>query len=347
MGGEFAAGRLQATGDIVSAELESQSASFARNWHALREAIGRAVVGHADVVDGVLAGLFVGGHCLLEGVPGLGKTLLVRTLSQALDLSFSRVQFTPDLMPADIIGTDLIVEDDSGGRSFRFHEGPLFANIVLADEVNRATPKTQSALLEAMQERTASVGRTTHPLPQPFLVLATQNPIEMEGTYPLPEAQLDRFLLKLTIGMPPVGEISEILERTTSGEESGPQPAASAAQVLEFQRLVRELPASRPVLDYASRIVVATHPGGENAPAVVGEVVRHGASPRAAQAMVLAGKVRALTDGRLNLAFEDVERSALEALRHRLILNFEGEVRGAGADEIAAAVISHVEPPRE
>ena len=342
MGGEFAAGRLQATGDIVSAELESQSASFARNWHALREAIGRAVVGHADVVDGVLAGLFVGGHCLLEGVPGLGKTLLVRTLSQALDLSFSRVQFTPDLMPADIIGTDLIVEDDSGGRSFRFHEGPLFANIVLADEVNRATPKTQSALLEAMQERTASVGRTTHPLPQPFLVLATQNPIEMEGTYPLPEAQLDRFLLKVLVRTSNREELNEILLRTTEAQVPAIEKVMDASEVLSAQRLVRQVVVAPHVRDYAARLVLATHPGGEQAIDPVNRFIRYGASPRAAQALVLAGKVRALASGRYNVSFEDIRCYAKSALRHRLILNFEGEAEGVSTDQVIEKAIEEV-----
>ena len=326
----------------MSAELEARAGQVAEQFAALREAVGRVIVGHAEVVEGVLTALFAGGHTLLEGVPGLGKTLLVRTLSQALDVTFSRVQCTPDLMPADIIGTNLIVEDEAGRRTFRFQQGPVFANVVLADEVNRATPKTQSALLEAMQERTATVGGTTHPLPAPFLVLATQNPIEMEGTYPLPEAQLDRFLLKLLVGPSSRGELNEILRRTTESETPSVTKVVGGDSVLAGQKLARQVVVAPHVRDYAARLVLATHPGGEHAVESATRFVRYGASPRAAQALILAGKVRALTAGRYNVSFDDVRRYARPALRHRLILNFEGEAEGVTADQIIDQVVEQV-----
>jgi len=328
--------------------LEARAAAFGRRFAALREAIGRVVVGHADVVDGVLTALYARGHCLVEGVPGLGKTLLVRTLSDALDVTFSRIQFTPDLMPADIIGTNLLAEDDAGRRSFRFEAGPVFANVVLADEVNRATPKTQSALLEAMQERTVTVGRTTHPLPAPFLVLATQNPIEMEGTYPLPEAQLDRFFLKLLVRYSSREELNEILERTTEAAVPTLEKVLGAREVLDGQDLVRQVVLAPPVRDYAARLVLATHPGGEHAVDAVNRFVRYGASPRGAQALVLAAKVRALASGRYNVSFDDVRAFALPALRHRLILNFEGEAEGVTTDQVVARVVEAVPatPPK-
>jgi len=319
--------------------LEGRAAQFARDFAALRQAVGTVIVGHDDVVEGVLTALFVGGHCLLEGVPGLGKTLLVRSLSDALDLAFARVQFTPDLMPADIIGTNLIAEDDAGRRSFRFQPGPLFANIVLADEVNRATPKTQSALLEAMQERTATVGRTTHALPAPFFVLATQNPIEMEGTYPLPEAQLDRFLFKLIVRYSNREELNAILERTTEAATPRVERVVDGAHVLGGQELARQVVVAPHVRDYAARLALATHPQGEFAVDLVNRFLRYGASPRAAQALVLAGKVRALASGRFNVSFEDIRHFAQPVLRHRLILNFEGEAEGITTDQIVAQVI--------
>jgi len=325
---------------------EEKAKRFRETFERLRAEVSKVIVGQADVIEGVLVALFAGGHVLVEGVPGLGKTKLVRSLAAALKLDFGRVQFTPDLMPADIIGTE-VIEESGGERRFRFEAGPVFTNVLLADEINRATPKTQSALLEAMGEGSVTVSGETHRLSAPFFVLATQNPIEMEGTYPLPEAQLDRFLFKLRVEMPSVGEMSEILERTTAGEEAAPAAAAAGEEIVELQAVAREVPAGRPVLDYVSRIVSATHPGGELAPPKVKELVRHGASPRAAQAMVLAGKVRALAAGRFNLAFEDVRRSATESLRHRLILNFEGELGRVTPDEIVEEVLSHVEPPRE
>jgi len=326
----------------MSASIEARAEGFARDFAALRDAVARVIVGHNEVIEGVLTSLYAGGHCLLEGVPGLGKTLLVRSLAEALSLAFARVQFTPDLMPADIIGTNLISEDDSGRRTFRFQPGPLFANLVLADEVNRATPKTQSALLEAMQERTATVGRTTHPLPAPFFVLATQNPIEMEGTYPLPEAQLDRFFLKLLVRYSNREEMNQILERTTESAAPRVEKVLDGARVLDGQELARQVLAAPHVRDYAARLVLATHPGGEFAVEMANRFVRYGASPRGAQALVLAGKVRALASGRYNVAFEDIRHFAPPALRHRLILNFEGEAEGITPDRIIDQVVERV-----
>ncbi len=326
----------------MAQELETRASAFAEKVEAVRQAVGQVIVGHGEVIEGVLTALFADGHCLLEGVPGLGKTLLVRTLSAALDLSFSRIQFTPDLMPADIVGTNVITEDEAGRRSFRFEPGPVFANVILADEINRATPKTQSALLEAMQERTATVGRASHPLPRPFFVLATQNPIEMEGTYPLPEAQLDRFFFKLLMRYSSREEVNTILERTT--EASGPSvgKVMGGEEVLEGQGLVRQVVAAPHVRDYATRLVLATHPEGEFAVEEARRFVRYGASPRGAQALVLAGKVRALLSGRYNVSFEDIRHFALPALRHRLILNFEGEAEGISTDQIIQAALEAV-----
>ena len=323
----------------MSASIEERAARFGEDFVALRAAVASVIVGHAEVVEGVLTSLYAGGHCLLEGVPGLGKTLLVRSLSDALDQSFSRVQYTPDLMPADITGTNVIVETEGGKRSFDFQRGPVFANLVLADEVNRATPKTQSALLEAMQERTATVGRTTHSLPAPFLVLATQNPIEMEGTYPLPEAQLDRFFFKLLVRYSNREELNQILERTTEAATPRVEKVLGGERVLDGQELARQVVVAAHVRDYAARLVLATHPGGEFAVDLVNRFVRYGASPRGAQALVLAGKVRALASGRYNVSFEDIAHFAQPALRHRLILNFEGEAEGVTTDQIIGQVL--------
>jgi MoxR-like ATPase len=308
----------------------------------VRAEINKVIVGAEGTVDGVLTTLFAGGHCLLEGVPGLGKTLLIRTLSETLDLKFSRIQFTPDLMPADIIGTTMIVEDEKGGREFRFRPGPIFANLVLADEINRATPKTQSALLEAMQERTVSVAKTIHKLETPFFVMATQNPIEMEGTYPLPEAQLDRFFFKLLIGYPSGAELAAILDRTTVREVPRGEKGGEGAAIEEWQGMVREVPVAPQVTDYAVRLTLATHPEHESAPAAVKKFVRYGSSPRGAQALLLAGKVYALRDGRFNVSFGDVERAALPALRHRVLINFEGQADGVAPDQVIAEVLKSV-----
>ncbi|MEK7879585.1 MAG: AAA family ATPase, partial [candidate division NC10 bacterium] len=295
------------------------------------------------VIAHILVSLFAGGHVLLEGVPGLGKTLLVKTLSQSLDLSFSRVQFTPDLMPADIIGTNIIAEDAEGRRHFQFQKGPIFAHILLADEVNRATPKTQSALLEGMQEGTVTVSGATHQLPSPFFVLATQNPIEMEGTYPLPEAQLDRFLFKLAVKYPALEELNEIINRTTRSREVLVRRVMTGPEVLRFRELVREVPIASHVRDLASAIVLGTHPEWAQAPEQTRRFVRYGSSPRGAQALVLGGKVRALSEGRYNVSVEDLRAMALPSLRHRIILNFEGEAEGIDVDQLVGQVVELAE----
>ncbi len=313
---------------------ESDLDLFARVTSGILAEVRRVIVGQEDVLSGALVGLLSGGHVLLEGVPGLGKTRLVRALAGALDLAYSRVQFTPDLMPADITGTNIIADDPSGGRHFRFEAGPVFANLVLADEVNRATPKTQSALLEAMAEGQVTVGNAARPLPAPFMVLATQNPLEMEGTYPLPEAQLDRFAYKILVGYPSLHELTAILDLTTGDATPRVTPVAGAEEILRLQSLVRQVPIAQHVRDYVARLVMASHPGERDAPRHVRQYVRFGASPRAGQALVLAGKVRALLDGRYNVAFEDVRWAAHLALRHRLLLNFEAESDGVTTDAI-------------
>ncbi|HQH67805.1 MAG TPA: AAA family ATPase, partial [Candidatus Hydrogenedentes bacterium] len=307
---------------------EEAAAGFRDDFQRLHEEIAKVIVGAQPVIDGVLTCLFAGGHCLLEGVPGLGKTLLVRTLSQALDLQFSRIQFTPDLMPADIIGTNIVVEDESGNREFRFRQGPIFANIILADEINRATPKTQSALLEAMQEHTVSVARTSHRLEEPFFVMATQNPIEMEGTYTLPEAQLDRFFFKLLVTFPGGDDLAMILDRTTQREMPRGEKVMDAARLTHWAGLVRDVPVAPQVTSYVVRLVTATHPENPEAPEIVRQYVRYGSSPRGAQALLLAGKVNALRAGRFNVSFNDIQKTAHSALRHRVLLNFEAEADG-------------------
>ena len=318
----------------TAAALEQQARDFLRLYAAVREQLARVIVGHDDVVDAVLTCLFAGGHCLLEGVPGLGKTLLVRTLAQALDLQFSRVQFTPDLMPADILGTNMIVEGSSGGRTMEFRRGPIFTQILLADEINRATPKTQSALLETMQEGSVTIGGHSYQLEPPFFVLATQNPIEQEGTYPLPEAQLDRFFFKVLIGYPSREELNSVLDRTTRPVQVEAQRVLDGPRIRELQRLVREVVIAPHVRDYATRIVLATHPQGPHAAAGANKWLRFGAGPRAAQALVLAAKVRALRQERFNVSFEDIRSGVLPALRHRILLNFEAQAEGIDADKI-------------
>jgi MoxR-like ATPase len=316
---------------------------FRGDFEKVRAEIAKAIVGHTDVVEGTLTCLFANGHVLLEGVPGLGKTLLIRTLSQALQLKFSRIQFTPDLMPADVTGTTIVVEGDHG-RDFQFRRGPIFAQIVLADEINRATPKTQSALLEAMQERSVTVGGTTHQLDKPFLVMATQNPIEQEGTYPLPEAQLDRFFFKLLLGYSSREELATILERTTTGASPEIHAVLDAETILHHQKLVRRVRVEPVVQDFAVRLTLASHPKGPFATPLVNRFLRFGASPRAAQTLVLAGKVRALLAGRPFVNADDIKSVALPALRHRVMTNFEAEAEGKGVDEIVQNLIETTPP---
>jgi MoxR-like ATPase len=327
---------------MSESDVARQAEEFRADFKRLTDEIGKVVVGHKEIVDGVLMAMFAGGHVLLEGVPGLGKTLLVRTLSQAMELKFSRIQFTPDLMPADVLGTNLVVETEPGKREFRFQEGPIFAQIVLADEINRATPKTQSAMLEAMQEHHVTAGGQTRVLEEPFLVLATQNPLEMEGTYPLPEAQLDRFFFKLLVEYSTREELNEVLRRTTEGIVVDAEKVMDGSKVRQWQALVREVVLAPHVKDYVVRLVLATHPGGEYATDKVNRYVRYGASPRGAQALALAAKIRALLDGRYNVAFEDVVWCAKPGLRHRMILNFEGEAEGISSDTVIEEVVEKV-----
>lgn len=316
---------------------------FRENFLKVKEEISKIIVGQQEIIEGVLLCLFANGHVLLEGLPGLGKTLMVRTMSDALDLSFSRIQFTPDLMPADIIGTNIVAENERGRKEFQFQKGPIFANVVLADEINRATPKTQSAMLEAMQEHTVSVAGTTHVLQEPFLVLATQNPIEMEGTFPLPEAQLDRFLFKLKVKYPSPDELSAILDRTTVNEIPKADKILDSEQINEMRWLIREVTLASHVREHTVKLVFATHPDSDSSPDMVMKYVRYGSSPRGAQALILGAKVKALLDGRYNVAVEDINAVAYPALRHRMILNFEGEAEGIDADEIISIILSNFE----
>jgi MoxR-like ATPase len=314
-------------------------AEFQRRVNAVKTEMARVIVGQEQIVEGVLMCLLSGGHVLLEGVPGLGKTLMVRTLGQSLGLQFARIQFTPDLMPADVTGTNIISETPEGRKEFQFQRGPVFTNVLLADEINRATPKTQSALLEAMQERSVTVAGNTYNLEEPYIVLATQNPIEMEGTYPLPEAQLDRFLFKMKVYFPTLEEMSEILDRTTSTENDHPQQVLDAAGIMALRRLVREVPIAPHVQEHAVRLTLATHPDSEYATEDVQKFVRYGASPRGAQALILSGKVRALLQGRTNVSYEDIDFVARPALRHRIVLNFEGQAEGIDTDTIIEALL--------
>ena len=317
-------------------------ARFVEVFGAIESSIHRVVVGMDEVVRGCLMGLVAGGNVLLEGVPGLGKTLLVKSVGDALRLSFARIQFTPDLMPADITGTKLVSEDEHGRKRFELHKGPIFHHIVLADEVNRATPKTQSAMLEAMQERQVTILGETLALPQPFFVVATQNPLEMDGTYPLPEAQLDRFFFKLSVRFPGLAELRTILERTTRGDAPRVEPVCDGPTLLAMGRLARSVLCKQDVTDYAIRLVLATHPELPEAPDVTRQYVRYGASPRGAQAMLLGAKIRALLEGRVNASHEDVSAVATPALRHRVILNFEGEAEGVAPDTIVEQVLRAV-----
>ncbi len=330
----------------IAETMEKRAREFVDRYTAVKEQIGRVIVGHDEIVHGVLTCLFVGGHCLLEGVPGLGKTLLVRTLARTLDLDFNRIQFTPDLMPADILGTNMVMETSDGRRSFEFQRGPIFTQICLADEINRATPKTQSAMLETMQEGTVTAAGKCYQLKRPFLVMATQNPIEQEGTYPLPEAQLDRFFFKLLVDYSDRGQLSTIIDRTTRGEVIEPAQVMDGEEIQQWQQLVREVILASHVQDYIVRLVLATHPDGQFALPITNQYIRWGASPRAAQAMALASKVRALLDGRYNVSFEDVRRVLLPAMRHRIIVNFEAQAEGIQPDQVLLELLENV-PEKE
>jgi MoxR-like ATPase len=326
----------------TSEDLERRLDRFRADFEALVREMGQVIVGHDEVVRGTLTALYAGGHVLLEGVPGLGKTLLVKTLAQALALKFQRIQFTPDLMPADIIGTNVVLEMPDGRKQFEFQPGPVFANIVLADEINRATPKTQSALLEAMQEQSVTVAGHTYPLPRPFLVLATQNPLEMDGTYPLPEAQLDRFFFKLLVKFPAAGDIDTILDRTTEDHVALVQPVCDGVAIEEWGRLVRQVPIAKEVRDYGVALVLATHPEQAGAPEVTRRYVRYGSSPRGAQAIVLAAKIRAVLEHRHHVARDDIHTVARPSLRHRILLNFEGQADGVTADQVLDGLLAAV-----
>jgi len=328
-------------------EAEQQIGTFQERFRTVQNEIGKVIVGNEEVIEGILIALLAGGHALLEGVPGLGKTKLVHTLADVLHLDFHRIQFTPDLMPADIIGTNVVHETPDGDRYLDFQRGPIFAQIILADEINRATPKTQSALLEAMQENSVSVGNDTFSLDQPFLVLATQNPLEMEGTYPLPEAQLDRFLFKLKLEFPSVDNLHEIIDRTTQVEAPQVSTVLGGDEILEMRATVRSVPIARPIQDYAIRLVLATHPEFDEAVDETRRYVRYGAGPRAIQALVLAGKIHALMDDRVHVSADDIRRVALPAMRHRVLLNFEGEADRVDPDTILQAILDNLPGPRE
>ena len=335
---------MEATSTVAPPAGQLAPETFAERAQAIEREVGRVIVGQAQLVRHTLTCLLANGHALLEGVPGLGKTMLVRTIADVIDCSFNRIQFTPDLMPADITGTNILIEEE-GNRIFRFQPGPVFANLVLADEINRATPKTQSSLLEAMQEHQVTVARQRYPLDPPFFVLATQNPLEMEGTYPLPEAQLDRFLFKVMVPFPSEEDLVQIVDRTTGSESAQAQKVCTAAEIVEMQRLARAVPIAPHVTAFAVSILAATHPDQPRAPELVREYVRYGASPRGAQALVTAGKIGALMDGRFNVSIDDIRAAALPALRHRIILNFEGEAEGITTEAAVRTILDTVAAP--
>jgi MoxR-like ATPase len=318
--------------------------AFAERATRIEREVGRVIVGQRDLVRQTLTCLLANGHALLEGVPGLGKTMLVRTIADVIDCTFNRIQFTPDLMPADITGTNILIEE-GGSRVFRFQPGPVFANLVLADEINRATPKTQSSLLEAMQEHQVTVARQRYPLDPPFFVLATQNPLEMEGTYPLPEAQLDRFIFKVMVPFPSEEDLVKIVERTTGSDSPTASKVCSAGEIVEMQRLARAVPIAAHVAAFAVSVLSASHPDQPRAPQLVRDYVRYGGSPRGAQALVTAGKISALLDGRFNVSIDDIRAAALPALRHRIILNFEGEAEGITPEAIVRSILDAVPAP--
>ena len=326
----------------IGESMQRRAEEFIARYGAVREQIGRVIVGHDDIVHGVLTCLFVGGHCLLEGVPGLGKTLLVRSLAETLSLNFSRIQFTPDLMPADILGTNMVMESPDGRRAFEFQRGPIFTQICLADEINRATPKTQSAMLETMQEGSVTIAGHVYQLEKPFFVMATQNPIEQEGTYPLPEAQLDRFFFKLVVGYSTREELSTIIDRTTRGEIIKVDKVMDGVEIRRWQQLVREVILAPHVQDYVVRLALSTHPNGPYSLPITNQYIRWGSSPRGAQTVALASKVRALLEGRYNVSFEDVRRVYLPALRHRVLLNFEAQAEGIESDQVLLDLLEGV-----
>ena len=326
-------------GSSPLAMAEEHAERFRSEFAELRGEIGKIIVGQQDIVEGVLICLLADGHVLLEGVPGLGKTILVRALADAVQLDFSRIQFTPDLMPSDIIGTNMIVDDGRGGRTFEFRRGPLFTHILLADEVNRATPKTQSALLQAMAEHLVTVGTESYPLPPPYFVLATQNPLEQEGTYPLPEAQLDRFMFKLNVGFPGLDDLNQIMDRTIGGEKHHVSATTEREGLLRLRDVAKRVPIARHIQDYALRILQRTHPTIDGAPGGVRQFFKAGASPRGGQAMLATARVRALIRGETAVSYDDIEYVALPALRHRVLLNFEGEAEGVEPDEVLTDII--------
>jgi MoxR-like ATPase len=328
-------------------EIEKEISQFHKQYESVQAEMGRVIVGNQDVVGGIMSCLLTRGHVLLEGIPGLGKTKIVHTLANVLNLKFNRIQFTPDLMPGDIIGTNVVRETELGEKYLDFQPGPIFCNLMLADEVNRATPKSQSALLEAMQEKSVSVGNITHKLEEPFFVMATQNPIELEGTYPLPEAQMDRFLFKLKIVYPTSEEMHEIMNRTTRVEEAEARPVLERGEVLEMRKTVLSVPIARPVQDYAIRLTLATHPNSPNSHPLTNKFVRFGASPRGTQALVLGGKVNALLNDRAHVSCEDIRSVAYPALRHRLLLNFEGEAEHVDPDVILKDILADTPEPKE
>ena len=331
---------------MSSAEaIKGQLDQFRTDFQRLRDEIAKVIVGQDEIVEGALTALIAGGHVLLEGVPGLGKTLLVRTLADALHLKFQRIQFTPDLMPADLIGTNVVMETPQGGKKFEFQRGPVFANVLLADEINRATPKTQSALLESMQEHSVTVAGTTYKLPEPFFVLATQNPLEMEGTYPLPEAQLDRFMFKLLVKFPSSKDIETILDRTTEAANPKAEPIFDGERILALAALVRQIPVASEIRRYGIAIVMATHPENDLAAPMTKQFVRFGSSPRGAQALILGAKLRAILDQRYHVSREDLQAVAPMTLRHRLILNFEGQAEGIATDQVVENILETVEAP--
>lgn len=326
---------------MSEAAVEKEVEAYKADCTKMLDEVGKMIVGHREIIEGVIVAMLSGGNVLLEGVPGLGKTMLVKTLSDTMGLKFSRIQFTPDLMPSDILGTMILAESADGAREFRLEKGPIFSNIVLADEINRATPKTQSAMLESMQERSVTIGKETMKLEDPFFVLATQNPLEMEGTYPLPEAQLDRFLFKLRVEFPNLEELHTIMDRTTAREQPTVSEVMGRERLLQMKMFARDVPVARHVQDYALRILQGTHPDNALASPKTKRFVRFGSSPRGAQAILVASKVRALMDGRFNVSAEDVRASALPALRHRVILNFEGEAEGVSTDEVIHEIIKN------